>query len=210
MNATVWRTVLVVVLAVGLGGCASTPGEGDGSVQGAKIDVRLVVFGVDPDASRQSTGMRWINGMLDNAPIDPDTPRERPVALLNEAESRLTTTAGNQFLVSPRVLTRSGSRAVVGLQEAAGTRLDISVRPRTVEGGAIRVDVRVDFIQDRFEREGMWRNVRFAPPTLRYGTAPIVLKPGASGVVRLKKEVGTLQRPASMDVYAFVSATVVE
>lgn len=211
-------SVLAAFFAVLMAGCsgpaqtADTPAAGDVSpsgVEAPRIELELVVWGVDAEAGRRSTALRWARSRTDDRERGSDARGTDRAGLLDEARSQLRASTGRVIYTEPSVVARSGTRAQLEYSGGSGSVMRVTAKPTVLESGEIAVDLGVRLEQTGFSERGQWDRIRFARPAVAFGSRPLTLRSGESYGVRLDKEVGTVESPEKLEVFAFVRARLV-
>ena len=124
-----------------------------------------------------------------------------------EAERRLRTAPGFEFMRSPSVLVRPGSSASLSELMGTGSEMRISTRPRLVRDGLYEVSPRVELLHKQASGDGVISGVSYRAPALRYGSVPLTVPAGEARAVRLRRKIGTPIRPEDLQLFLFAAVT---
>ncbi len=212
-------SVLAAFFAVLMAGCsgpaqtADTPAVGDMSpsgVEAPQVELELVIWGVDAEAGRRSTALRWARSRAEDRERGSDARGTDRARLLDEARSQLRAGTGRVIYIEPSVIARSGTRSQFEYSGGSGSVMRVTAKPTVLESGEISVDLGVRLEQTGFSERGQWDRIRFARPAVAFGSRPLALRSGESSGVRLDKEVGIVESPEKLEVFAFVRARLVD
>lgn len=162
-----------------------------------------MIVAVDESQFKGTQDARWLQSFLSGESRDVDIARSRTDDLLGEAKRRLRCAPGYQFMRTPSVVVKPGSRATVSELAGVGSEMRITVRPWRVDPGLYEMSPSIVMLHNQASGDGVIAGVTYRAPLLQYGTVPLTVPLGESSAVRMRREVGTPIRPEKLQFFVF-------